>query len=169
MDAERECHPLFVPVHASQSGTLALRTGRLASGQRIGLAFSSEASLLSALGLRQQWIRLGEQALRDMLTPLGVDHMRVDPHLAREVAHGAPEGAEREGAQASGTAQRPVCGSKRRAGLPRRAERLPPMQPSPKGPPDIHGHARATAGPNDRSLRALNGPPRQDVHLGAGG
>ena len=34
-----------VPVRESQAGTLALRTGRLTSGERVGLAFTSEASL----------------------------------------------------------------------------------------------------------------------------
>jgi hypothetical protein len=69
----------FVPVRTSKSGTLALRTGRLRSGEHVGLAFTSEASLLLALGPAQQWIHLGPQALRDMLTPLGVEQVRVDP------------------------------------------------------------------------------------------
>lgn len=49
MDAKGERRLFFVPVHASQYGTLALLTGRLPSGQRIGLAFTSAASLRSAL------------------------------------------------------------------------------------------------------------------------
>jgi hypothetical protein len=36
MDAKDECHLLFVPVRESGSGVLALRTGRLPSGQRVG-------------------------------------------------------------------------------------------------------------------------------------
>jgi hypothetical protein len=36
----------FVPARESQAGTLALGTGRLTSGERIGLAFTSKASLL---------------------------------------------------------------------------------------------------------------------------
>ena len=56
MDAKRGGHPFFVPVHPSQCGTVALLTGRLPSGQRIGLAFTSESSLLSALGPWQQWV-----------------------------------------------------------------------------------------------------------------
>jgi hypothetical protein len=56
-----------------------LRTGRLLSGERIGLAFTCEASLLLTLGPCQEWIRLDEEALFDMLTPLGVEHIRVDP------------------------------------------------------------------------------------------
>ena len=40
----------FVPVRLSSAGTLALRTGRLLCGQRVGLAFTSQAALLSTLG-----------------------------------------------------------------------------------------------------------------------
>jgi len=50
MDARGDCHLLFVPVRESGSGVLALRTGRLPSGQRVGLAFTSVTSLLSELG-----------------------------------------------------------------------------------------------------------------------
>lgn len=90
-DTERDGHPFFpffVPVHVSQYGTLALRTGRSPSGQRTGLAFTSQASLVSVLGPRQHWVRLCEQGLRDMLTPLGVDHITVDPLSVRSVAAG---------------------------------------------------------------------------------
>jgi len=81
MDAEDECQLLFVPVRESGSGMLALRAGRLPSGQRVGLGFTSEASLLSVLGPRQPWIRLHEDALRDMLVPIGVDQIKVDARL----------------------------------------------------------------------------------------
>jgi len=106
MDAKRERRPFFVPVRASQAGPLALLTGRLPSGQRIGLAFTSEASLLSALGPWQRWVRLCEGALRDMLIPLGVDHIRIDPRPVREAARSTPEstgraGTKRERRQAS--------------------------------------------------------------------
>ncbi len=81
-------HTYFVPVHSTTSaneGTLALRTGRLLSGERIGLAFTCEASLLLTLGPCQEWIRLDEEALIGMLTPLGVEHIRVDPRSAAEL------------------------------------------------------------------------------------
>ncbi len=77
MDAD--CQLLFVPVHETRSGTLALCTARLVSGQRVGLAFTSEALLLSAEGPGQHWIRLHEQAMHDMLAPIGVDQIRVNP------------------------------------------------------------------------------------------
>jgi hypothetical protein len=94
----------LVPVKSSKAGTLALRTGRLPSGERIGLAFTSEASFLLAMGPSQRWVRLSDRALRAMLTPLGVEHFRVDPHPigelerhdmawhAQEMYVGQPEG-----------------------------------------------------------------------------
>lgn len=74
---------LFVPVRTSAAGTLALRTGRLPSGERVGLAFTSESSLRLTMGPSQQWARLDDQALKDMLGPLGIEHVRVDPHAQR--------------------------------------------------------------------------------------
>jgi hypothetical protein len=81
-------HTYLVPVHSAASprdGTLALRTGRLLSGERIGLAFTCEESLLLTLGPGQHWTRLGEEALFDMLTPLGIEHIRIDPRPAAEL------------------------------------------------------------------------------------
>jgi hypothetical protein len=81
-------HTFFVPMRTSKAGTLALQTGRLSSGERIGLAFTSEASLLLTLGPSQQWVRLDGQALKDMLAPLGVEHVRVDPRPIGELEAG---------------------------------------------------------------------------------
>ena len=75
----------LVPVRESQAGTLALRTGRLTSGERVGLAFTCEASLLLTMGPFQQWIRLAAEPLRDMLAPLGVECVRIDPRPAAEL------------------------------------------------------------------------------------
>jgi len=74
---------LFVPVRTSRAGTLALRTGRLPSGERVGLAFTSESSLRLTMGPSQQWARLDGEALKDMLRPLGIEHVRVDPRPPR--------------------------------------------------------------------------------------
>jgi len=60
---------------------LTLRTGRLPSGQRVGLAFTCEASLRSVLGPGQRWIRLHENAVHEMLTPAGISEIRVDAGL----------------------------------------------------------------------------------------
>jgi hypothetical protein len=75
-------HRLLVPVQANAAGTLVLRLGRLASGERIGLAFTSEDCLVRALGPAQQWTDLAWSALLDLLAPLGVKHISVDPDPA---------------------------------------------------------------------------------------
>jgi hypothetical protein len=69
----------FVPVQSNKAGTLTLLTGRLGSGERVGLAFTSENSFRLTMGPSGQWAHLGGQALKDMLAPLGVDHLMVDP------------------------------------------------------------------------------------------
>jgi hypothetical protein len=82
-------HTFFVPVRTSKAGTLALCIGRLPSGERVGLAFTSEADLLLTMGPSQQRIRLGEQALRTMLAPLSVKHIRIDPRPAGDLGTGS--------------------------------------------------------------------------------
>ena len=76
----------LAPVRESKSGALSLRTGRLITGERVGLAFTSEASLLLTLGPSQQWIQLAPGALRAMLAPLGITCLRVDPRPVAELA-----------------------------------------------------------------------------------
>ena len=75
-------HTLFVPVQAGRAGALSLRTGRLPSGELVGLAFTSETALSQTLGPAQQWIHLAAPALAGMLAPLGVEHIRIDPQRA---------------------------------------------------------------------------------------
>ena len=98
-------HTYLVPVRESRSGTLSLRTGRLVSGERVGLAFTSEASLLMTLGPSQQWIQLAPGALRAMLAPLGVTCIRVDPRPIAELAAESPSGERLPG---PGAASRPA-------------------------------------------------------------
>jgi hypothetical protein len=96
-------HTFFVPVRASRAGPLALRTGRLLTGERIGLAFTSEASLLLTLGPSQAWVRLDGQALKDMLAPLGIEHVRVDPRPIGELETPALPSAELVGMVTEGS------------------------------------------------------------------
>jgi hypothetical protein len=85
----RVADTFFVPVRESRAGTLALQTGRLRSGERVGLAFTTEDSLLLTMGSSRRRVRLGGEALRDMLAPLGVRHVLVDPVPSRSPArHG---------------------------------------------------------------------------------
>src|SRR5579871_4654906 len=72
-------HKLLVPVRTTAAGMLALRIGRLPSGERTGLAFTSEVSLVRTLGPAQRWTHLPWDAFLDMLEPLGIEHLRVDP------------------------------------------------------------------------------------------
>jgi len=97
-------HTFFVPVHPGKAGTLALQTGRLRSGERIGLAFTSEASLLFTLGPSQAWTRIGVEALKDMLRPIGIEQVRVDPLPVRELEKDRPRQARPEHAGRAWTA-----------------------------------------------------------------
>ena len=94
MDASGECHLLFVPVRGSGSGAVALRTARLPSGQRVGLAYTSAAALLSALGPGQPWIRLHEDAMHDMLGSAGIEQIRVDACLWTPPPAAGPQRAQ---------------------------------------------------------------------------
>jgi hypothetical protein len=87
----RVADTFFVPVRESGAGTLALQTGRLRSGERVGLAFTTADSLLLTMGSAPRWVRLGGQALRDMLAPLGVRHVLVDPAPSRSPARKGKE------------------------------------------------------------------------------
>ena len=40
------------------------------------------------MGPSQQWARLGYGAMREMLAPLGITHVRIDPHPIRELEAG---------------------------------------------------------------------------------
>src|SRR5580700_7694224 len=84
-------HTFLVPVRTCAAGTLALRTGRLGSGERVGLAFTSEASLTRTLGPSQQWVHLAREALADMLEPLGVEHITIDPDPVGESRTDGPQ------------------------------------------------------------------------------
>jgi hypothetical protein len=84
-------HTFLVPVRTCAAGTLALRTGRLGSGERVGLAFTSEASLTRTLGPSQQWIHLAREALTDMLEPLGIEHITIDPDPVGESCTAGPQ------------------------------------------------------------------------------
>jgi len=131
MDAKGDCHLLFVPVRESGSGMVALRTGRLPSGQRVGLAFTSATLLLSELGPGQPWIRLHEEAMRDMLGPAGIDEIRVDACLS--VPSGATEATGPGRAQAGAAPPRPASAPTRRRTPPYRCASLTRARAVPGG------------------------------------
>jgi hypothetical protein len=71
---------MIVPVR-TVSGMVSLRCGRLPTGERVGIAFTTEAHLAAVMGADQPWIQMSEQALEEMLEPLGVTRVQVDPGL----------------------------------------------------------------------------------------
>ena len=71
---------LVVPVRHSPFGTLTPMTARRRDGVRVGIAFSSIATL-EAVQPNQPWIRLSEAALYALLSPLGIGAIQVDPQL----------------------------------------------------------------------------------------
>ncbi|MET9544046.1 SAV_915 family protein [Streptomyces sp. NPDC006627] len=90
--------PLFVPVRPGPAGCVA-RLFRTPVGERTAVAFTTPQRLSAALGARQPWIRLSEQALRALAAPLGVSGLTLDPRLAAHpvgAAHLTP--GERYGA-----------------------------------------------------------------------
>ena len=70
---------LYVPVHTCAGGTVSIQTGRLPSGQAVGLGFTSPARLAMVFGEWHPWITLHLGALRAMLEPLGITLVRIDP------------------------------------------------------------------------------------------
>jgi hypothetical protein len=58
---------------------VSIRTGRLPSGQAVGLGFTTSARLEMVFGASQPWIRLHLGALHAMLEPLGITPVRIDP------------------------------------------------------------------------------------------
>lgn len=67
---------MVVPVSGSES--VSLRSGRLPTGERVGIAFSTESRLRQDMGAGQRWILIGEPALKAMPAPLGIDRVQVD-------------------------------------------------------------------------------------------
>jgi hypothetical protein len=65
-----------------------VQTGRLPDGRRVGIAFSTLAGLRTASGV-QEWMRLSEDALRDLLEPLGITRIQLDPALVAVPVRGA--------------------------------------------------------------------------------
>ncbi|MFI6831244.1 SAV_915 family protein [Kribbella sp. NPDC050241] len=70
----------FVPVR-SVGAAATLQTGRLPEGPRVGIAFTTLAHLRAATGPRQEWLRMDEETLHEVLAPLGVTRIQLDPVL----------------------------------------------------------------------------------------
>ena len=72
-----------MPVRAG-SETVCLRCGQLPTGERVGIAFTTQARLAGAMGVGQPWIRLSDRAMKEMLASVGVARIQVDPGLIGE-------------------------------------------------------------------------------------
>ena len=57
------------------------RFGRLPTGERVGIAFTTDIGLIKVMGQDQTWIRLSDGAMKAMLAPLGIRRIQVDPEL----------------------------------------------------------------------------------------
>jgi hypothetical protein len=71
---------MVVPVR-TRSGMASLLCGRLPTGERVGIAFTTQARLARAMGADQAWIHLNDAAMKAMLAPLGVTRIQVDPGM----------------------------------------------------------------------------------------
>ncbi len=60
---------------------VALHLGRRPDGVRVGIAFTSLTLLRAASGPRQDWLRMHEDNLRELLAQLGISLIQFDPVL----------------------------------------------------------------------------------------
>jgi hypothetical protein len=70
---------LHVPVSVCSMNIVTIRTGRLPSGERIGLGFTSAAGLAAVFGPGQAGIVMHLRALHEMLACRGITTVQVDP------------------------------------------------------------------------------------------
>jgi hypothetical protein len=73
---------VFVPVVSRSPGIVTICTGRLCSGERVGLGFTSQASLTAVYGPEHARVRLHIQPLRDLLRPTGINTVLLDPVIS---------------------------------------------------------------------------------------
>ncbi|MER7245068.1 SAV_915 family protein [Kribbella sp. NPDC000426] len=77
----------FVPVRCA--GDIAtVQTGRLPDGLHVGIAFSSLDRLRAASGA-QDFMRVSEDSLHDMLGQVGIARIQLDPTLVAVPVRGA--------------------------------------------------------------------------------
>ncbi|MFC1412627.1 SAV_915 family protein [Streptacidiphilus sp. N1-12] len=80
MSEDHTHRALFAPVCDNGCG-FTLRLFRDRDGSRCSVAFTTPERLAAVLGSGQGWVELAEPALRDMVRPLGVRQLVVDPNL----------------------------------------------------------------------------------------
>jgi hypothetical protein len=87
-------HFLYVPVRHTAGGMDTLTIAHTPEGERAGIAFSSAGALAAACRPSQSFTEMAEDALREMLAPLGITRIQLDPAA---VGTGHAERAERAG------------------------------------------------------------------------
>lgn len=80
MSEDHTHQPLFVPVCDNACG-FTLRLFRNRDDSRCAVAFTAPERLTAVLGAGQHWVELAEPALRELVCPLGVQRLVVDPNL----------------------------------------------------------------------------------------
>ena len=87
----RAPRPLCVPVRENACGST-LRLFRDRDGSRCAAAFTTPERLAAVLGADHLWVPLAEDALRDLVHPLGVHDIVVDPALVAPPVGGPTTG-----------------------------------------------------------------------------
>jgi hypothetical protein len=106
---------LHVPVFTCSADIVTIRTGRLSSGEQVGLGFTSAASLAVAFGPGQAWVLIHLRLLHEMLASRGIFTVQVDPvacHPPRQASTSRAAGRHGAGRHVtvSGQAIRPISG-----------------------------------------------------------
>jgi hypothetical protein len=72
-------HFLYVPVRRTADGMDTLAIAHTPEGERAGIAFSSAGALAAACRPSQPFTEMAEDALREILAPLGITRIQLDP------------------------------------------------------------------------------------------
>ncbi|OON71368.1 SAV_915 family protein [Streptomyces tsukubensis] len=134
---------LYVPVWPGTLGCR-IRLFRTPVGDRTAVAFTSERTLVAALGACHPWVTLGEPAVHALTDPLGVTGLTLDPQFAAPAVTTSTGGralvrADRARVRADGTPRCPVREGPVPGGpvrpAPVGAERVPGAGPWSAKPP----------------------------------
>ena len=98
MSEDHTHQPLCTPVRDNVCG-FTLRLFRDRDGSRCAVAFTTPERLTAVLGAGQRWVELTEPALRDMVLPLDIQQLVVDPNLIAPPVSPDPQPVARPVAQ----------------------------------------------------------------------
>lgn len=89
MSEDHTHQPLCIPVRDNRCG-FTLRLFRDRDGSRCAVAFTTPERMTAVLGAAQRWLPLAEDAVRELLRPLAVQRLIVDPNLVAPPVHPDP-------------------------------------------------------------------------------